>query len=109
MISFQFKKDSGSAATDFLAVKIIPSFETEEKEFIVANKTRIRKVYAAWKKWIITFGILTSAQLDYLEELAIEENPQFIYNSVTYNVQIKDLKANPRDGNITVINVDKET
>ncbi|MCB1563904.1 MAG: hypothetical protein KDJ75_10045, partial [Alphaproteobacteria bacterium] len=59
-------------------------------------------------KWNITFGLLTTAQMDYLNALTGYETPQMIYNAVTYDVIIDNVKAKYKGGTITVINRDPE-
>jgi hypothetical protein len=109
MDSVQFKKNSGAATNTFDAVWVEVSYETDEERYIQLDFTRSRTVFAKWKVWTIRFGLLTTAQIDYLNELATEEVPQMIYATVTYNVEIEKMNVKYKGGEAIVINTAKET
>ena len=109
MTTVGFKKTSIATPYYIQAVRIHIDYENEEKEFVTIDKTRIKKVYAAYKRWEIVFGLLAEADMDYLEELTIEEAPQMILSSVTYDITTKDASIRPKGTTIVVLNRDPET
>jgi hypothetical protein len=109
MDTVQFKKDSGAATNTFDAVFVEVSYLTEEERYTKVDFTRVREVIATWKVWSIRFGLLTEAQIDYLNELAVEAVPQMIYATVTYNIEIDKMSVKFKGGTARVIKTAKET
>ena len=108
MTTVQFKKTSGSGAESYSAVRVHISYVEDGKTHTAIDGTRTKIVRDTWKKWSIAFSILSESQMDYLEELKIEEAPQAIISSTTYDVTIESLSAKPKGGSIVVLNRDAE-
>jgi len=108
MTTVTFKTSSGGTNTNFNAVNIIPTYDTDHEIFAAVDGTRTKKVINKWKVWTIFLSILSETEMDYLEGLAAEEAPQMILSSTTYDITVEDLKATPRGGSIVVKNRDAE-
>ena len=104
-----FKKDSGAAQEDIEATEVIalPN-EVDDEEYTQVDFTRKRLINAEWKRWQVNFAFLTEAQMDYLNELLSETEPQFIYDSTTYDVLVQDSRIQQTGGSIVLINTVKE-
>jgi len=108
METVQFKKNSGAAEETFDAVIIEPQLITDDTRYIDFAGNRHRIVFHTYKKWSITFAKLTIAQMDYLLELQAEEEPQMILDSITYNIDIENVRPKYKSGTISVINREPE-
>jgi len=103
METVQLKKVSTDSATSFNAVNVIPEYEVEDKIFKAENFTRTRKVYATYRKWVIEFAILNTTEIDFLSDYATREEPQFIYDSTTYNVEVTKLQNGFKGATLEII------
>src|SRR3990172_1139427 len=103
MIIVGFKKSSSDPQQDVSAIYAAPLSEKEMTRFTDINYNRRSIKRASWLAWEIRFGALTEAQMDYLVELDKQEAPQMILNSLTYNIEIDQLRIRPVGGSITVI------
>jgi len=109
METVQFKLTSGSSTEDFNAVYVIPDFIEDAEKYNDINFTRRKVQNAYWKVWEIRFGFLTVAKQDYLNELKVQTAPQFIYNSVTYTIDVLEMQVRYQGGTIRIANITKET
>lgn len=109
METVQFKTSSGAAAESFNAIIVEPAPpDTEEEKWVDMAGVQHREIIFKWLKWNITFALLTTAQMDYLNALTGYETPQMIYATVTYDVIIEKVNAKYKGGTITVVNRDPE-
>ena len=109
METVQFKTSSGAGAESFSAIIVEPAPpEVEDENWTDLTGVKYREIIFKYLKWNITFGLLTTTQMDYLNALTGYETPQMIYNAVTYDVVIDNVKAKYKGGTITVINRDPE-
>jgi hypothetical protein len=108
MITVQFKKTSGSAAQSFSALYAPLAYETDEIKYTDMNMDRHRSIRSTYKKWDVYFGLLSDADMIYLDELAIEPAPQMILDATTYDVEILDTNIKHKGGNIEIIKREPE-
>lgn len=109
METVEFKFSSGDSAEEFNAVYVIPDFAEDAEKYIDINFTRRKVQNAYWKVFEVRFGYLTVAKQDYLNELKIKTAPQFIYNTVTYNIEVLEIQVRYQGGMIRVAKTAKET
>ena len=103
MTTVEFKKTSGSGAQSFDAIRVHISYPEDAETHTAIDGTRSKMVRDTWKKWSIFLGLLSEAQMDYLEEMKIEEEPQAIIATVTHDVTVEALSAKPKGGSIVVM------
>lgn len=108
METVQFKTNSLASAETFSAVSVTPELITDDERWSDLAGVRQRTVFQTYRRWSIELALLTTAQMDYLLELQAEPEPQMVYNSTTYDIEIEEVKAKYRGGSITVINRDPE-
>jgi hypothetical protein len=109
METVQFKTSSGAGAQSFNAVIVEPAPpDIEEEKWVDMDGVLNKEIIFQRLKWNITFGLLTTSEMDYLNALTGYETPQMIYASTTYDIYIEKINAKYKGGTITVINRDPE-
>jgi len=102
MVTIGLKKISSDPETNF-DVLIVPDFEVKEDKGEYTNYVKFKKILATYRKWTLTFALLTEAQMDFLAELKTVETPQFIYSGTTYNIRVESLKNAYIDATLTIV------
>lgn len=109
MVTAQFKLNSGASTVDLPAVYILEDFLEDSEKYTDINWTRRKIQNAKWKVWEVRFGYLNVGEQTYLYFLKAEELPQFIYDTVTYDIEILEVQIRYQGGMIRVANILKET
>jgi len=102
MVTIGLKKVSTDSQTDF-NVFLVPDYITEDIKDTYLDFERFREVLAKYRVWEITFGILNETQMDFLADYSTKEEPQFIYDSNTYNVEILEFKNGYKGATMKII------
>lgn len=108
MESLELKTSSGASAQAFSAVTVVLDYLTDEERYSNEDWYRYRTVYAKWKRWTITFPLLSTTLQDYLLGFVAEEEPQFIYASTTYNVEVEESDIKHQGATLVLVNRDPE-
>lgn len=110
MDTIYFKTASGASSQSFDAILEKVFFEAAATEFNDLSWNKNKIVHAGWKGFIYRFGLLTTAQMDYLAALAIYDEPQYSTNDSTfYDMNIQDIQPGRVGGYIRFTNTAKET
>ena len=110
MDSVYFKTASGGSVNTYSAAFIRIYYTNDETTYTQVGGTQGKEIHGSYMGWQVTFGFLTQAQMDYLEELMKYETPQFSTNGSTYyTVIIKSVNPRVTGGTIDVIKAAKET
>jgi hypothetical protein len=107
-IPFSLKLNSGSTPEAFEAVYIIPDWDEEAEKYDDINFTKRKISNAIWQVWDIRLGYLPVAKQDYLLQFKVQEAPQFVYLSTTWNVIVDEVTVRANGSNIRLINNTKE-
>lgn len=108
MTSIGFKLSSGDSQVDINAMIAEPDFENDDLRFTDINRVKRRRIYAQYKVWNIVFGLLSETEMDYLNELKVQEAPQMILDSITYNIDVISAQIRFKGAKMIVSKVDPE-
>lgn len=108
MESLQLKTSSGASAQSLSAVTVVQDYFTDEERYTSTGWGRYRTIYAKWKRWTVVFPLLSEALQDYLLGFVAEEEPQFIFESTTYNVEVEESDIKHQGATLVLVNRDPE-